>query len=244
MSATCGFCSVDVTLKVLKQSQNSLLISIIFQNNTSEKIVLDGFNWIDFEDYLIATSIERNSLEFKTNTDHNTKVGDIKDTIALNIPITMKKLRYQKLYNGDTLDVFKEFSFLRDYPFMISPNPIDPPPPPQLPKNDSVGFSWPFLDMNTFTLLWNDSVTYNHNNFGEYEDVYLSYYLITLEPYSSKEVILDLDYLLCRKATYILQVCDNLNKNNFDKKMVFKKRYGYKPYYGALQSNVLTIVSE
>lgn len=228
---------MEVNMKIKAQTEDSLIVVITYFNKSSKKIVLDGFTGIDFEDYYPVLAQVKNKTA--KNYFLPSKKGNVCDTIRMIMPETKENLRYQRLNNGDTLDVFDTYSLLK-FPIFSSP-----PSPPELTENDSIDFSKFFLDEDVFNHLWKNNAWKNNEFFDNDKLYYNDYcYLVTIEPYSNKEILIDLSFLLKRKATYVLQICGKgYCTKSIDVKRIMKKKFGYKPYNKPLESNSIIIVS-
>lgn len=235
-----GCNQVDVCLKTQTQTADSLIVSITYTNNSSKRIILDGLFGISYEDYLPTWAQMNDGNDDEELKVQHSKDGCVCDTIKLILPQTKNDLRYQRLNNGDILDVFAVYSELA---IPIIACPITPP---ELSGNDSIDFSVFFDDKSVFKLLW-DNNAWSNNEFFDNENTYFSDYenLIAIEPHSSKSVPIDLSYLLKRKATYVIQILgEGPTRKGFDAKMIMKKKFGYKPYNKPFKSNTIVIVSD
>lgn len=225
-----NICSqVDVLLLNYIQTDDSLIISVVYKNNTSQKLVLNGINGFDYEgEYMPILTQKDNNKYFNRPKG---KIGNINDNIKLIMPILKKSLRYQKLSNGEVIDIYDELNNMNEIY-------IEPP----MQSNAKSFYEKYFLDKDVFDVLWNDT-TFNRDEFLGYDEVAISKNLVVIEPNSTKEILLDYSYLLKRKAKYYLQINGKINKN-WNPILLFAKKYDYKPYTKLLKSNVLTIVSE
>lgn len=228
---TCDSDGLDMTLHIQSQTKDTLVLSAKFTNKTCDRVVLYGFSALDLA-----------CADFFSKNKYIQEVGSVKDTIRLLLPFTGEEYRNQVMNNGDTLDVFGFLSPLI-YPLIVDyvETPVAPEPPDVDLKSlcrDS------FYDEDLFNCVWNDSMSYPHETFYDNEEPSCWGGLVTIEPFESKEISIDMSYLLKRKATYILQLDGSVTIKKDGAIKSFSEKYGCKAYTGKLYSEPINVVSK
>ena len=224
---------LDVKLKVVCQTKDSLRISVTYLNETPKRIALQSITEVVFDGGEAQQDFENKGVD---------DIGNVADTIKLVLPCMKKELQYQRMNNGDTLDIFDCLSSMSTIVHIDYDAKVVPPTPPVSWKE---GCSEWFLDKDLFNVVWNDSISFPHEDFLDSEAGCWCRAVI-IEPFASKEIIFDMSYLLKRKATYMLQV-DGFSTLSEDQEKCLNKlseKYGYVPYKGRLFSKPITIFSE
>lgn len=229
--------NVIATLDYSILKNERLIISLIITNKSPQRYYIIGnFKYLELDDY-IRPHVNYGSFEKwvryeKTNAINflkkREKESHIDDIYTINLPIT--KERFQMTHNCNEMDIFEIISNLMNAYSIIN---FDSCEFDNRYKTEQEEFSDNFLFELSKQL----------NPRKDYELINFYKQAITLQPYETKTIFIDLSYLLQQKATYLLSFNYKSNDNWFKKERQILQKMGFKHFKGEITSNIIEIKS-